>query len=236
MNLSLAVLVGVASGVGILTALTAVRDSLNVSSTRFRRPSRRTPIDERALVESLAVWIEQLRDTMAGARGLEQAIVATSETAPALLRPAVVRLSDRLVHDSLAVAATGFADEVDNSLADFVVAVLVTASEQQVRDVGSVLTHLAECCRDEVKMRTRVWVSRARTRSATRIIGVVVVAFIAGLFVLNRSYLEPYGSPTGMVVLIVVFALFASALATMNRMAHFHTPPRFMAARGGEPS
>lgn len=233
MSTSIAVLIGVAVGVGTLTTLTAIRDSVDVTSMRFRRSVKRAPSDERALVESLAVWIEQLRDTMAGARGLEQAIVATAETAPYLLRPAVGRLSDRLVHESLSAAAADFADEVDNSLADFVVAVLVTASEQQVRDVGSVLSHLAECCRDEVKMRTRVWVSRARTRSAVRIIGGVVVLFLAGLFVLNRSYLEPYGSPTGMVVLIVVATLFVSALTAMNRLAHFDTPPRFMAARGG---
>ena len=236
MRVSVAVLIGVALGVGALTVITAVRDSLRLSTLRVRRSAKRAPSDERVLVESLAVWIEQLRDTMAGARGLEQAIVATAETAPTLLRPAVVRLADRLVHDSLSAAAADFAEEVDNSLADFVVAVLVTASEQQVRDVGSVLGHLADCCRDEVKMRTRVWVSRARTRSAVRIIGVVVVAFVSGLFVLNRSYLEPYGSPAGLVVLCVVVVLFASALVSMNRLAHFHTPPRFMAAGRGVPS
>lgn len=233
MNVSVAVLIGVAAGVGTLTSLTALRDSLDVATRRVRRPVKRAPRDERALVESLAVWIEQLRDTMAGARGLEQAIVATAETAPESIRSAVVRLADRLVHDTLSAAAIEFAEEVDNSLADFVVAVLVTASEQQVRDVGSVLSHLAECCRDEVRMRTRVWVSRARTRSAVRIIGVVVVAFVSGLFVLNRSYLEPYGSPVGLFVLSIVIALFIGALVTMNRLAHFEAPPRFMAAREG---
>jgi hypothetical protein len=30
-----------------------------------------------------------------------------------------------------------------------------------------------------------------------------------------------------------VAALFAGALETMNRLAHFHTPPRFMAAERG---
>lgn len=236
MNTSLSVLLGVAVGVGVLTTLTALRDSVRPSTSRFRRPKSRPSTDERALVEALAVWIEQLRDTMAGARGLEQAIVATAETAPTLLRSSVARLATRLSHESLSAAAVDFSDEVDNSLADFVVAVLVTASEQQVRDVGTVLTHLAECCRDEVKMRTRVWVSRARTRSAVRIIGIVVVAFVSGLFVLNRSYLEPYGSPTGFMILLIVVALFAGALVTMNRLSHFETPPRFMAAQGGDRS
>jgi hypothetical protein len=233
MNVSVAVLVGVVVGVGTLTIVTAVRDSVVIATRRVRRPITRAPRDERVLVESMAVWIEQLRDTMAGARGLEQAIVATAETAPSPIRPSVVRLADRLVHDTLSAAAIDFAEEIDNSLADFVVAVLVTASEQQVRDVGSVLSHLAECCRDEVKMRTRVWVSRARTRSAVRIIGAVVVVFVSGLFVLNRAYLEPYGSAVGVLVLAFVIALFAGALTAMSRLSHFETPPRFMAARPG---
>ena len=200
MRVSVAVLIGVALGVGALTVITAVRDSLRLSTLRVRRSAKRAPSDERVLVESLAVWIEQLRDTMAGARGLEQAIVATAETAPALLRPAVVRLADRLVHDSLSVAAADFAEEVDNSLADFVVAVLVTASEQQVRDVGSVLGHLADCCRDEVKMRTRVWVSRARTRSAVRIIGVVVL-------VMSTLFLTQMQRGMGQLVVARVFSV-----------------------------
>lgn len=236
MSTAMATLVGVIFGIGALTTSIALRESVTSSVIRVQRAKVRSSEDDRQLVEGLAVWIEQLRDTMAGARGLEQAIVATAETAPSVLRPAVARMADRLVHDNLSVASVAFADDIDNSLADFVVAVLVTASEQQVRDVGSVLSHLAECCRDEVKMRSRVWVSRARTRSATRIIGVVVVVFVLGLFVLNRTYLEPYGSPTGVVVLIMVIGLFASALGIMNRMAHFEAPARFMAARGGEGS
>ncbi len=232
MNLSYALLIGAAAGVGTLTVITAVRDSLSTASPKASRQARRSSKDERVLVEALAVWIEQLRDTMAGARGLEQALVATVETAPTVLRPALGRMADRLSHESLSRVAVDFAEEVDNSLADFVVAVLVTAAEQQVRDVGSVLSQLAECCRDEVKMRTRVWVSRARTRSATRIISVVVTLFVAGLFLLNRSYLAPYGSPTGLVVLTIVIGLFVGALSIMNRLAHFEAPPRFMVARG----
>lgn len=232
MRIGVAVLVGLVAGVGILSVVSSLRDSVSMTRIRNLHERRRSARDDRDLVEALAVWIEQLRDTMAGARGLEQALAATTETAPALLRSSVIRLADRLDHEPLSVCALSFADEVDNSLADFVVAVLVTASQQQVRDVGAVLGQLAECCRDEVKMRTRVWVSRARTRSAVRIITGVLVVFVAGLFGLNRSYLEPYGSPSGMVVLATVTFLFLAALASMNRLSKFEAPARFVSNRG----
>lgn len=231
MRTTLAVLVGTVAGVGALTVAAALRDSVSREKMVWRHSKRRTTVDDRELVEALAVWIEQLRDTMAGARGLEQAIAATADTAPNLIRPSVIRLADRLDHESLSTSALLFAEEVDNSLADFVVAVLVTASQQQVRDVGSVLSQLAECCRDEVKMRTRVWVSRARTRSAVRIIVGVLVAFVTGLFAFNRSYLEPYGSSSGAMVLFVVVLLFAASLVSMNRMSRFEAPPRFVSHR-----
>lgn len=232
MRMTFAVLIGMVVGVGVLVIASSFRDSISTKQMTWRRPIRRSQVDDRALVEALAVWIEQLRDTMAGARGLEQAIAATAETAPLVLRPSVIRLADRLDHDSLSNSARAFAEEVDNSLADFVVAVLVTASQQQVRDVGAVLGQLAECCRDEVKMRTRVWVSRARTRSAVRIIIGVLVVFVAGLFTFNRSYLQPYGSASGLVVLTAVIGLFVAALSSMNHLAKFEAPPRFVSNRG----
>lgn len=232
MRTGVAVLVGMVAGVGLLAVVSSLRDSMSMPKFRRIHERRRSAQDDRDLVEALAVWIEQLRDTMAGARGLEQALAATAETAPALVRPYVIRLADRLEHAPLSACALSFADEVDNSLADFVVAVLVTASQQQVRDVGAVLGQLAECCRDEVKMRTRVWVSRARTRSAVRIISGVLVVFVTGLFALNRSYLEPYGSPSGMVVLAMVICLFVVALVSMNRLSKFEAPARFISNRG----
>jgi len=86
------------------------------------------------------------------------------------------------------------ATDVDHPLADFVTAALMVAAENHVRDLVSLLTHLAECCRDDVRMRTRVWVARARLRSAVRIIVAVIVSFVAGLLLLQRDYLRAYAS------------------------------------------
>jgi tight adherence protein B len=187
--------------------------------------------EELALVEAIATWTEQLRDTLAAANGLEHAIGATAPLAPRPISAAVGRLAARVEYDSLSGALRRFADDVDHPVADFVVAALVTAAEREARDIGPLLGHLAVCARDEARMRTRVWVGRARTRSAVRIIVSVVVVFVTGLFLLDRDYLAPYDDPVGQIVLAGVISLFAGAIVTMDRMSRFAVPERFVRRR-----
>ena len=52
--------------------------------------------DGLARIEAVAGWAEMLRDTMAGAAGLEQAIVATAAVAPLAVRAEVATLAVRL--------------------------------------------------------------------------------------------------------------------------------------------
>ena len=162
------------------------------SKQRLRR-------DERGLADAIATWTEQLRDTLAGAHGLEQAIVATSNHAPLAISVAVRRLSAQIQYGKLSDGLRRFADEVDHPIADFVSAALITATKYQARDIAQLLGHLAQCAREEGRMRTRIWVGRARTRSSVRIISFVVIGFVALLVIFNRDYLSVYSSLEGQV-------------------------------------
>jgi Flp pilus assembly protein TadB len=220
--------VGLVLGAGVVITVCGLR---GVRLPEHRRPlsPRRSTSDETELVEALAVWTEQLRDTMAGARGLEQALAATAATVPEVLRPAVGRLSARLGVMPLPRALRGLATDLNHPLADFVTAALIVAAENHVRDLVSLLTHLAECCRDDVRMRSRVWVARARLRSAVRIITVVIVAFVAGLMMLQHEYLRAYASGAGVLVLVIVAMMFGSSLLLLSRLGRFETTSRFVA-------
>jgi len=187
--------------------------------------------DEQALVEAIASWTEQLRDTLAGSHGLEQVIIATAPHAPLVIAPAVERLSSFISYGSLPDGLRRFAEDIDHPTADFVTAALVTAAQHQARDIGLLLGHLAQCARDEGRMRTRVWVGRARTRSAVRIITAVVTLFVGGLFVFNREYLEPYSSVSGQSILGVILVGFAIALFMMHKMSQIESPERFIRRR-----
>ena len=184
--------------------------------------------NDQEIVDAIATWTEQIRDTIAGARGLEEAIIATSEQSPMPIRSAVNRLSAFIVYGRLDDGLRRFADEVGHPTADFVVAALSTAHHHQARELGSLLSGIAECARDESRMRSRIWVGRARTRTSLRIITGVVISFVGGLFVLNRAYLVPFASSQGQVVLAGVLMLFATSIGMMHRLARIEAPERFV--------
>ena len=186
---------------------------------------------ELALVEAIAAWTEQVRDTLAAANGLEHALGATAAAAPTPIAGAVERLASRFDYERLPDALRRFADEVDHPMADFVVAALVIAAEKEARDLGALLGHLADAARDEARMRTRVWVGRARSRSAVRIIVVVVVCMVMGLLAFNRAYLQPYDSAGGQLVLGAIIATFVGSFVTMERLGRIAMPQRFVGRR-----
>jgi tight adherence protein B len=191
---------------------------------------------ELALVEAIASWTEHVRDTLSAANGLEHAIGATAPLAPAPIAGAVERLAARTDYEPLPDALRRFADEIAHPMADFVVAALVIAAEKEARDLGALLGSLADAARDEAKMRTRVWVGRARSRSAIRIIVAVVVLFVLGLLVLNREYLHPYDSGGGQLVLTVILAVFGASFVAMERIGRINMPQRFIVRRSEQAS
>lgn len=217
----------------VLVSVTAALVA-GMSSSAFSTHGRRR--DDRVLVEAVAVWTEQLRDMLAGSNGLEQAIAATAPHAPASLRQPLERMAASMSYSSLEQALQRFAREVDHPTADFVVAALSTAATRQVRELGPLLGHLASCAHAESRMHTRIWVSRARTRSAVRIIGGVVTVFVAGLALLSPDYLSPYQTAEGQVVLSAIVLVFFGALLLMQRFAVVAAPERFIGRRSGQPS
>lgn len=211
--------------------LVSVVTGLVVSAVPALKSKQRLRRDERGLADAIATWTEQLRDTLAGAHGLEQAIVATSLHAPLAISSAVGRLSAQIQYGKLSDGLRRFADDVDHPISDFVSAALITATEYQARDLAQLLGHLAQCARDEGRMRTRIWVGRARTRSSVRIISVVVISFVSGLIVFNREYLSVYSSFDGQVILSGIFILFGSSLIMLDQFSRISAPQRFIRRR-----
>jgi hypothetical protein len=172
-----------------------------------------------ARIEAVAVWTEMLRDTLAGAAGLEQAILATAPIAPAPIRPEVGALAARLSSDRLVPALRAFAADLADPTADLVVAALLLSAEHEARQLGPLLGSLAQAARDQVNMRLRVEAGRARTRTSVRVVVGATLFMAAALVFLNRSFLSPYGSPTGQFVLALVGGCFAGAFAWLSRLA-----------------
>jgi tight adherence protein B len=184
-----------------------------------------------AKAEAVAAWTEMLRDTMAAAAGLEQAIFSTVPVAPQPIRTAVARLAGELQgRERLGVALRRFADELADPSADRVVVSLILASEQRAQRLGELLGALAASTRDEVAMRLRVETQRARTRTSSRLLVVFTLAMAGALILFNRTYLEPFGTAFGQLVLGLVGLCFGSAFWWLQRMAKLQAPARFLAA------
>lgn len=179
-------------------------------------------------IEAVAGWAEQLRDTMAGAAGLEQAIGASAPVAPLPIRPQVVALAGRLERERLAPALRAFAAEVADPTGDLVVAALLLAADHQAGQLGELLGTLATAARDQATMRLRVEAGRARTRTSVRLIVGVTVALVGFLLLFSRSYLSPFASPLGQIVLLLVGGCFALAFSWLARMTKPDPPARLL--------
>ena len=101
-----------------------------------------------ARLEGLAAWTESLRDTVAGAVGLEQAIPATSYAASPAIRADLTTMADRLrVRMPAARRPQRFADEIDDAGADLIIAALILNSRLRGPGLRDVLTSLARSAR-----------------------------------------------------------------------------------------
>lgn len=181
-------------------------------------------------LEAIASWTESLQGLLASAAGLQQAIVRSERVAPEPLRDALAHLVARLEHDPFGVAMRRFAAEVAHPAADLVVMAIVQAHDHHARSLGEVLSSAARSTRSMASMYMRIEASRARLHTSVRMIVTTTLVFAGALIVFNRSYLEPFASFSGQVMLVVIGALFGTALWMLNRMAQVTPPPRFFAS------
>jgi hypothetical protein len=178
-------------------------------------------------IEAIASWTEQLRDTLAAAAGLEQAILATAPIAPAPVRGQVTALAARLHQGQrLSAGLRAFAADAADPAADLVTAALLLAAEQQARDLGQLLSSLADSARQHAAMRMRIAASRARIRTASRIIIAATLALTVGLLAWSRAFMAPYDTAAGQLVLAAVGGCFGTAFWWLHRISGIADPPR----------
>jgi tight adherence protein B len=165
--------------------------------------------------EAIAVWAEMLRDLLVTNAGLHEAIGKSARVAPAAIRDEVRALYVRAQRGDLSAALSRFADDMHDAIADTVVTALQIADQRAVSDLGQMLAAVATSTRETVAMQLRINAARARTYRTAQLIA-VIVAFFVGLLVLsNRSYMEPFGTVTGQLVLAGVCGIVAASVWAM---------------------
>ncbi len=180
-------------------------------------------------LEGLATWTESLRDTIAGAVGLEQAIPASIRVADSTIREPLVRLVDRLhTRMPMHLALRRFAEDLDDASADMIIAALIINSRLRGPGLRDLLGALADSVREELDMRRKVNSSRRSTRRSVQIVIAVSVLMALFLAVLDRSFLQPYDSVFGQLVLAVIVAIYGLGIWWLRKLAKFDTPQRLL--------
>lgn len=162
--------------------------------------------------EAIAVWSEMLRDLLVSNAGLAEAIGKSARVAPDAIRDEVRALYVRAQRGDLSAALARFARDLDDPIADTVVTALQIADQRAVANLGDLLAAVATSTRDTVAMQLRINATRARTYRTAQLIAGVVVLFVGILVLTNRSYMEPFGTLTGQLVLAVVCGIIAAAV------------------------
>jgi hypothetical protein len=208
---------------GLLAAATSGVVPLLLAARR-----ERAAVNERS--ESLAGWAEMLRDTISAHAGLREAIALTAPVAPVAIRPQVQALAARAERLPLGDALRRFGAEVADPVADLIVASLVIAAERQAQRLPELLARIAAAAREQASMRMRVETGRARTYASSRALVVITFGLAVGLLLFSPTFMAPYDTVGGQMVLMIIGGLFAGALAALVAMSRPALPPRLFAA------
>lgn len=183
--------------------------------------------------QAIASWTEMIRDNLAGAAGLEQALQSTASIAPTPIAREVRSFANRLENQPVADALVHLGAELNHPAADLVVVSLANASRMESRDLGPLLTRLSESIRADVRMRLRVEVGRSRIRTSSKIVLAVTIFTMGMIYFTSRDLLAVYDTLEGQFWLLAIFALFIGSLWLMNFYARIDLPDRFTARRVG---
>ena len=182
-------------------------------------------------LEAMEEWTRSLSGVLTVGIGLEQALVATLRSTPAPINAEVSRLVARLrARWDTETALRAFADELDDATGDLIAANLILGARRRGAGLASVLEGLAESVAADVRARRQVEADRAKPRATARWV-TLISASVLVVLALSGQYVEPYASPIGQVILVVLLSAYVGTLIWMRRMATGKPLPRFLDTR-----
>lgn len=182
-------------------------------------------------LEAMEEWTRSLSGVLTVGIGLEQALVATSRSTPAPIGDEVQRLVARIrARWDTDKALRAFADELDDATGDLIAANLILAARRRGAGLSSVLEDLATSVAADVRARRQVEADRAKPRATARWVTLISVSVLVVL-ALSGTYVEPYRTPVGQILLVVLLSAYVGTLIWMRRMAAGKPLPRFLATR-----
>lgn len=230
----LLLLVGAAAGVGVavstgwLVAVVVVPAAVAGIPLLLTAPPAAAAI---ARLEAMEEWSRSLSGVLTVGIGLEEALMATVRSCPAPIRPEVARLAARLrARWTSDDALRAFADDLNDTTGDLIAANLILAAHRRGAGLASVLESLAESVAADVRARRAIEADRAKPRATARWVTLITVTVLV-ILALTGSYVTPYATPLGQLILVVLLGLYGAVLVWMRRMTVGAPPPRVIGSR-----
>jgi Flp pilus assembly protein TadB len=225
-------------GAGVLAAvvthlpIAGILVALAVPGTPWLWQVGRAETDRIDQIEAIGEWARRLKDISAVGTGLQQAIVASSATAPHAIADDVRDLAIRLQAGLDAREALMlFADQIGDPISDQVVAALILHLSDRGERLGEVLLSIATAAASEVATRREVDAKRTQSRFGVRFLTITtLLALTYGI--LRPSYMKPYASPLGQFIMGLLALLFVGILLWVRKMSQPEKSPRFLDTPG----
>lgn len=230
-------LIGVAVGLllwiitGYLVAIIALPVLLFLAPHLIPRSTGKNTIKR---LNAMEEWTRSLTGLLGASSGIEQAIIASRSSAPEALQEEIGMLAARLQAGiPIERALDTFGDDLDDPTGDLLTGSLILGTRRRGSGLARLLDGTAQTIADDVAARRQIEADRAKPRANARIIAVIAIAIIAGQFILNPAYVEPYKTPIGQIVLVVLVAVFLTGLWWMNFSSREPKGRRLLRATGG---
>lgn len=195
------------------------------------RSSEKAPIER---LNALEEWTRSLSAVLGAQAGLEGAIITSRTSVGDPIKREVSRLAARLQAGVPTKAALeSFADDLDDPTGDVLAGSLLLGSFRRGPGLAKVLDGAAEMISDDVAARREIEADRAKPRANARIITVIAVVVLLLLFVANPTYVEPYKTLFGQVILSTLTAMFLASLWWMNIASRSPKNRRILRTTGG---
>lgn len=180
-------------------------------------------------------WARNLKGLLAAGNSLESAISSSLGSAPAPIRAEVRDLVSRLsARFPTRDALLRFADDLNDSTGDLLAAALIIGAQQRGQGLVGVLDGLANTISDDVKARRSREAARAKPRATARYITLITAGVIAVGALFNDSYVAPYRTPLGQIILAALLASYVGCLIWMRKIAATPPMPRVLTAYDAE--
>ena len=182
---------------------------------------RKGQAKDRERLGALASWVEAVRDMLAAASGIEEAIVRSAETLTpdSPIRQPIGRLRGTTEALGLREGLRRFGEDLADPIGDYIAASLLVASERPSGAVHDQLSEAASNARESVAVRERVEASRARMWTASSTIAVISIVMVTFVIGTQATYAAWYSTATGQIVLLVCGGVELVGMWWMARMA-----------------